>query len=119
MPNMIWLWQFLGTQLVKIKENSFPQDNQSAIKIEENGRRSSGQKIKHMDNIYFWMKDRIKREGIKILYCPTEKTNVDFFTKPLQGSLFRKFRKVMMGEKHISTIMNAGEDPSREDCVGN
>jgi hypothetical protein len=28
----------------------------------------------------------------------------DFFTKPLQGSLFRKFREVIMGHKHIDTL---------------
>ena len=28
----------------------------------------------------------------------------DFFTKPLQGSLFRKFRDVMLGYSHLSTL---------------
>jgi hypothetical protein len=28
----------------------------------------------------------------------------DFFTKPLQGNLFRKFREVIMGHKHIDTL---------------
>ena len=29
----------------------------------------------------------------------------DFFTKPLQGSLFRKFRAVLLGEEHVYTLV--------------
>ena len=50
------------------------------------------------------MKDRIKTENIDIVYCPTEQMLADFFTKPLQGSLFEKFRKVLMGHAHITTL---------------
>ena len=57
-----------------------------------------------MNNRYFWIKDRVKSEGITIQYCPTEKMIADFFTKPLQGSLFRKFRDVILGYKHISVL---------------
>jgi len=28
----------------------------------------------------------------------------DFFTKPLQGNLFRKFRDVILGYKHVDTL---------------
>ena len=28
----------------------------------------------------------------------------DFFTKPLQGNLFRRLRDVILGHKHISTV---------------
>ena len=28
----------------------------------------------------------------------------DFFTKPLQGKLFRKFRDIIMGITHFSTL---------------
>ena len=37
-------------------------------------------------------------------YCPTGDMIADYFTKPLQGTLFRKFREVIMGWKHISTL---------------
>jgi hypothetical protein len=37
----------------------------------------------------FVVKDRVDSEGIDIVYCPTEQMLTDFFTKPLQGSLFR------------------------------
>ena len=30
-------------------------------------------------------------------YCPTEQMTADYFTKPLQGTLFRKLRDFIMG----------------------
>ena len=30
-------------------------------------------------------------------YCPTEEMIADYFTKPLQGSLFKKFRNLILG----------------------
>jgi hypothetical protein len=38
----------------------------------------------------------------------------DFFTKPLQGSLFRKFRKVILGRKHIDSLKQSKPTPSQE-----
>ena len=31
------------------------------------------------------------------MYCPTEEIIADFFTKPLQGAQFVKFRDVVLG----------------------
>ena len=104
LPNTIWAKMFLESQGYKVQENRFLQDNQSAMKLEINGRASCGQKSRHIDIRYFFMKDRIKTEGIDVLYCPTEEMLADFFTKPLQGSLFLKFKRVIMGEAHISTL---------------
>ena len=35
-------------------------------------------------------------DEIKIEYCPTGEMRGDFFTKPLQGGLFLKFRKEIL-----------------------
>ena len=43
------------------------------------------------------MTDRIKSGEIKIEYCPTLDMIGDYFTKPLQGSLFRKSCKRILG----------------------
>ena len=41
----------------------------------------------------------------------------DFFTKPLQGLLFRKFRAVLLG--HTPTLsLSPSPPPSPEECVG-
>jgi hypothetical protein len=114
LPNMIWAKMFLESQGHKIKENQFLHDNQSAIKLEVNGRASCGQKSWHIDIQYFFMKDRINTEGIDVMYCPTEDMLADFFTKPLQGSLFEKFRSVIMGYTHVSTLRCPSLVPDRK-----
>jgi hypothetical protein len=50
------------------------------------------------------MKDRLKSEGIEVKHCPTLQMIGDFFTKPLQGNLFRKFRDVILGYAHVDTL---------------
>ncbi len=41
----------------------------------------------------------------------------DFFTKPLQGHLFRKFRDAILGDTHVHTL-TASPTPSTEERVG-
>ena len=53
--------------------------------------------------------DYVKRNEIQIKYCPTEKMLADFFTKSLQGSLFRKFRAIIMGWEPLSALQDLGE----------
>jgi hypothetical protein len=121
LPNMIWARMFLEEQGFILKENILYQDNQSAIKIIKNGKRSSGQKTKHMDNRYFFIKDRLNTEKITVEYCPTGKMIADFFTKPLQGNLFRKFRDLVLGYKHISEIeddLSKSGESSPQECIG-
>ena len=50
-----------------------------------------------------WMTDRIDSKEVKVEYCPTSEMIADFFTKPLPGPLFRKFR---------DWIMNIAPDPT-------
>ena len=118
LPNMIWARMFLEAQGDVIQKSKLYQDNQSAMKIILNGRKSSGQKTKHMDNRYFWIKDRLSSEGIEVKYCPTKKMLADFFTKPLQGNLFRTFRDVVLGYKHISSLQDIPEQVSAQERVG-
>lgn len=118
LPTNVWLEMFLGAQGYSLEENEFAQDNQSTMKLETNGRRSCGQQSRHIDIRFFWIKDRIDSGNMNVVYCPTEEMLADFFTKPLQGALFRKFRDVVMGMKHINTLKRTALDPSQE-RVGN
>jgi hypothetical protein len=43
----------------------------------------------------------------------------DFFTKPLQGSLFRKFRSVLLGEEHTEFLSFVHPSSLSEERVGN
>ena len=71
-----------------------------------------------MDNRYFWIKDRLNTEKIKVEYCPTSIMIADFFTKPLQGSLFKKMRDVVLGYKHVDTLLDTKENPISQERVG-
>ena len=72
------------------------QDNQSAILLKKNGKASSGKRTRHINIRYFFIKDRIDKGEVEVVFCPTEEMVGHFFTKPLQGAKFRKFRKIIM-----------------------
>ena len=58
-------------------------------------------KLYHTGNGVFstsnFIKDILKRENIELIHFPTERMVADYYTKPLQGALFRKFRDILMG----------------------
>ena len=103
-PYNLWLVNFMNEQGYYLQTNDIFQDNQSAIRMERNGRNSCTGNSRHIHIRYFFVKDRQDKGEIDIKYCPTENMLADFFTKPLQGTLFEKFRDVIMGYKHISTL---------------
>jgi hypothetical protein len=53
-----------------------------------------------------FLKDRVKNDEIKVRYCPTEEMLADFLTKPRQGSLFHRFRDVLLGYQHVATLQS-------------
>ena len=113
LPYNIWVQNFMEAQGYKLKSNVIYQDNQSAIKMETNGRASCSDRSRHINIRYFFVKDYVKRNKIDIQYCPTEEMLADFYTKPLQGSLFRKFRAIIMGWKPLSALQDLGEFKER------
>jgi hypothetical protein len=64
--------------------------------LAEKGRSTSG-RTRHVSIRYFFVKDRIDSKEIKLNYVPTDAMMADFFTKPLQGALFLKFREAILG----------------------
>ena len=104
LPSTIWAMHFLHAQGYPIRDSHFAQDNQSAIKLERNGRSSAGQKSRHIHIRYFWITDRLKAHNIQLHHCPTEAMLADFFTKPIQGNLFRRFRAVLLGHAPIASL---------------
>ena len=114
LPNILWVTNFLTEQGYDVVENVLEQDNESAIKLETNGRMSAGPRSRHIDIRYFWIKDRTNAAGIKIRHCPTLQMLGDFLTKPLQGSLFRVFRDVILGDEHTATLAQYSASPTEE-----
>ena len=97
MSLILWARLFLTSQGFSVTDNVVFQDNQSTMKLQNNGKRSSGKKTRHIDIRYYFVTDNIRRQQLRVEYCPTELMHADFFTKPLQGALFRK---------HVTVIMN-------------
>jgi hypothetical protein len=109
MPQILWTRYFLQEQGYGACESIIYQDNKSAILLEENGRASSSKRTRHINIRYFFVADRVASKEVSIKYCPTGNMLADYFTKPLQGTPFRKFRDI---------IMNCQSDPhlqERED----
>jgi len=112
MSLILWTRHFLEAQGYTIKENVVYQDNESAMLLEKNGRRSSTKRTRHLEVRYFFVTDNVNRKKISIEYCPTGDMIADYFTKPLQGAGFRKLLKL---------VLNIGDDiidSSPQECVG-
>jgi hypothetical protein len=88
---------FLLSQGYGIIENLLLQDNRSSILLERNGRASSSKRTRHINIRYFFVCDRVNMKEISLQWCPTKEMIADFWTKPLQGSHFRKLRDYIMG----------------------
>ena len=73
--------------------------------MERNGRNLCTGNSRHIDIKYFWVKDKVDKKEVRIEYCPTTLMLADYFTKPLQGNLFRRFRQVIMGYVHINDLL--------------
>ena len=72
--------------------------------MEKNGRMSCTGNSRHVSIRHFFVKDRIDKGELSIEYCPTQLMIADYFTKPLQGKLFRAVRKVIMGHEPLSWL---------------
>ena len=94
---VLWTRYFLEAQGYKVKANVLYQDNQSAMLLEKNGMSSAGKRSRHINIRYFFIADRIGKNELSIEFCPTDDMIADFFTKPLQGKKFKKFRNLIMG----------------------
>ena len=88
LPQVLWTKQFLEEQGCLDTPTVVYQDNTSSILLERNGRSSSTKRTKHMHIHYFYVTEQVQNKTIHVAHCPTEEMVADFFTKPLQGSLF-------------------------------
>ena len=106
----------MGAQGHSINQNILFQDNQRATRMENIGNKSCSGNFRHIDIHYLFVKYRVDSNKILIPYCSTDHMLVDFFTKYLQGSLFVKFREVIIVWKHIDTL-HMGLTSTKESVV--
>ena len=112
---ILWTCLFLEAQGYQVTDNVLHQDNESTIKLARNGRRSSSKQTRHMEVRYYFVTDHIDRDRLQVSYCPTGDMVADFFSKPLQGSLFRKFRNFIL---NVGPQDELKVDHGQQECVG-
>ena len=86
--------------------------------IEQNGKLSCSKRSRHLNVRYFCVTDAVKRKEMEIMHCPTEVMIADFFTKPLQGNLFKRLRDVILGHVPVSSLYQYLGSSPKERVVG-
>ena len=109
LSDVVWSRYFLLEQGYNVEPSILYQDNESTIKLLNNGRRSS-KRTKHINNRFFAVHGKIKEGEIEVDYCPTATMWADGLTKPLQGKMFEDFR---------NHLMNPGDSADEGVCCGN
>mmetsp|Transcript_14843 Transcript_14843/g.21243 ORF Transcript_14843/g.21243 Transcript_14843/m.21243 type:complete len:131 (+) Transcript_14843:4370-4762(+) len=82
--------------------------------MEIHGRNSCTGNSRHIYIRYFFVKDQVDKKEIKIEYCPTEQMLADFYTKPLNGALFKFIREVIMGWRPITDLYKVVDASAKE-----
>ena len=109
---VIWAKRFIEYQGFKVKHNIVYQDNTSSMKLEQNGKESSGKRTRHFDIKIFYVTDLVSRKEVQVKHCPTDEMIGDYMTKPLVGSKFKRFRDLIM---NLSGIYH---QIGQQECVG-
>ena len=98
MLEILWTNFVLEAQGYKSGQTMIYQDNLSAMLLEKNGKKSSSKRTKHIHIRYYFIHYRWSKGEFKIRHCPTNEMIADYFTKPLQGKKFNKFRHLILGK---------------------
>jgi hypothetical protein len=95
LPQAIWTRDWLLCQGYEVGPLKLFQDNTSTIHLVNNGK-SNAERTRHIAVRYFWVKDRIEAGEVKVEHLGTADMIADFLSKPLQGELFRKMRRLLL-----------------------
>ena len=109
LPQVLWTRLFLSSQGYSSGETIIHQDNKSAMLLAQNGNRSSSQRTQHLNVRYYLVTDKIAKGEIWVDHCGSSHMIGDYFTKPLQGSLFKKFRDLILNVSAGSTSADPKE----------
>ena len=81
------------------------QDNKSIILLATKGRSALGERTRTMNVHYFAIKDCVDRGKLKIFHLEKNSMLGDFFTKPLQGSKFKRFRNLILRRDPVDSYV--------------
>ena len=96
LPQILWTRNFLISQGYPVQKNVVYQDNMSAMLLENNGRKSSTKRTKHIELHYIFRHYQIQQDKVLIKHCPTLTMHAGFFTKLLQSMLFYRLHDLIM-----------------------
>jgi hypothetical protein len=95
LPQVIHSRNFLLAQGHSVDKAVMYQDNQSTMALIKKGR-STAESTRHIAIRFYFIKDKVESNELRIEYMPTEDMIADILTKPLQGELFRKLRAKLL-----------------------
>jgi len=95
---VLWMRNFLELQGYQMQPATIYQDNMNTIALAEKGR-STSDRTRHINIRYFFIKDKINSNELRIEYLPTEDMKADVWTKPLQGELFKRLRNKLLNNE--------------------
>ena len=96
LSKVLWVRSFLQEQGIDVESHVY-QDNQSCILMCKKDRECLSKRTRAMNVRYFAVKDSVEKGYLKIMHLGTNEMLGDYFTKPLQGSKFRDFRRLILG----------------------
>ena len=105
---VLWTKHYLDAQGHKTEAHIVLQDNESAIKLENNGHKSMGQRSRHIEIRHFFVTDQVQKGNVQIRHCPTDKMEGDHLSKPLQGSKFSEHRSSIMNLRDSASPVSGG-----------
>jgi hypothetical protein len=95
---LIWIRNVLGYLGYPQGTTTIFQDNTSTITMAYMGRGSSGSRTRHIDIKYFHIKQFLDSKDLEIDHLGRDNMTADFFASPRQGTVFRRFRGMIMGQ---------------------
>ena len=96
-PHLLWAGYFWEAQGYRVGASKLYRDKKSAMLLEKNGKASSRKRMRHINIWYLFLKDIVDSRDVDIGHFPIEDIRGYFFTKPLQGREFRRFRSAILG----------------------
>jgi hypothetical protein len=92
---VLWLRNFLEAQGYVLPPVKLFEDNLSTIALIKSGK-SNSSRTRHIAIRYFFISDKVLSKEVEVEFMPTDSMLADILTKPLQGSLFKKFRDLLL-----------------------
>ena len=92
---VLWTRNFLISQGYTVGPSAVYQDNTSCMSLVKNGK-SNSERTRHIATRFYFVKDRVDSKEIRLEYLQTHNMIADILTKPLQGELFFKLRKILL-----------------------